>query len=1002
MTDLRRRALLILVILIIAFQHSSAQNPYVQHFTTSDGLPSNFVFKVFQDSKKFIWFATDAGLARFDGATYTYFRKNNGLSGNDVFNIKEDSKGRIWFFSLNATLNYFYQNTIFNGKNSPFLDSLYSEDLFRNFYEDEAKTLYFYRNKGRVIYSLDTLQNITKIRLPSILRQNDIDPRPYEAMNLRFICKAKDGDFLLFSPAGIYKTKYLKEEPKLYNEEYHIQDALPISNQSCYLVTRMKYCNEFKIKKFENKILPIASNSDITPISNYISSILLDSYGILWVSTFDKGVFCYKGNKIIRHFNIKDAKGIIQDHEGNIWISSHKDGVFKINPYINQHLQYESSMFQNEGILSLCQEFGGGIWCTNGKTVYLLKNNQLFTLNFQNNQQSFNQLLQVSNHNLIVGEYSTLQFAIKGIQADTLNSNIHFDNVTGSSVPMKNINLSNKRDEICSFDQFGLLFLDPDHIFGRVKNFNIGERINYVFYNADDELYINTRKMYLYKKGKLTVADELSCFDNKLVTDHLNLRAGSELINIEGDSLFLINNKKVYNLSASPGFPPDLHIKNMDYQHPTLCIATNSNIYLCDNPLNILNNEPAQFKPIDINFRNIHDIKFNGDRLYIASDDGLTGIPIRDIQEIKTNSPLPYIQSVQINDKDNLVNQHQITSTGIKRINISFSSINYSLGPVIFSYKLEGADTNWTIVKGNNVVLQNLPSGKYLFKLRARKPTSPWSDPVEFGINIEPTIWQHPIFYILVVLLLIGLAFLGMLRRKNMELKHRHMEHQLLMLEQKSLQAMMNPHFIFNSLGSIQNYLLHNKPNEAGVYLSQFARLIRQNLNAINSAVINLEEEVDRLKNYLDLEKLRLESKFDYRIEIDESVESEEMLIPSMIIQPFVENSIWHGIANSNVKGFVSIFFALQSEKSLQITIEDTGIGIRNSEKNSSDSNQHLKLGMQLTRKRLILLSQKYGVETSIIYSEKSPGDQNPGTRVTIIVPFIYNGSENQQEFLDN
>ena len=367
MTDLRRKALLILITLVIALQYLSAQNPYVQHFTTSDGLPSNFVFKVFQDSKKFIWFATDAGLARFDGTMYTYYRKNNGLSGNDVFDIKEDSRGRIWFFNLNATLNYFYQNTIFNGKNSPFLDSLYSEDLFRNFYEDEAKTLYFYRNKGRVIYSLDSLQNITKIRLPSILLQNDINPLPYEAMDLRFICKTNDGEFLLFSPAGIYKTKSLKDTPKLYNEEYKIKDAIQIPNQGCYLIARMKYRNEFKIKKFTNKISPIALNTDITPISNYISSILMDSYGILWVSTFDKGVFCYKGNKIIRHFDIKDAKGIIQDHEGNIWISSHKDGVFKINPYINQHLQYESSMFQNEGILSLCQEFGGGIWCTNGE-----------------------------------------------------------------------------------------------------------------------------------------------------------------------------------------------------------------------------------------------------------------------------------------------------------------------------------------------------------------------------------------------------------------------------------------------------------------------------------------------------------------------------------------------------------------------------------------------------------------------------------------------------------
>jgi len=1000
LTNLRRGALLIWAILIIALKYTSAQNPYIQHYTTSNGLPSNCVFKVFQDSKKFIWFGTDAGLARFDGNIFTYYRKNNGLSGNDVFNIKEDSKGRIWFFNLNA-INYFYDNTIFNGKNSPFLDSLYSEDIFRNFYEDEAKTIYFYHNKERVIYSLDSLQNITKIRLPSIIFKNDINPMAYEAMDLRFICKTKEGEFLLFSPAGIFKTRDLKEKPILYNEEYKIINAVQISDQSCYLIARKKYCDTFKIKKFTDKISSIGLDSDIQSISNFISSILMDSYGILWVSTFDKGVFCYQGNKIIRHFDIKDAKVIIQDHEGNIWISSHKDGVFKINPLINKHLQYENSMFQNEGIVSISNESGGGIWCTNGKTIFLLKNNQLYTLNFQRNQQSFNQLLQVNNRTLIVGENGTLQYAIKGIRVDSVDKKVFFDDVVASSIPMKNINLSNKGDEICSFDQFRLLLLDPGHLFGQLKNINIGERINYTFYDANDELFINTRKTYLYKKGKLTAVDVLSYFDNRLIADHLNLRAGIELFNIEGDSLFLLGNKQIYNLSASPGFPSDLHIKNLDYQHPALCIATNSNIYICENPLNILNNKPAQFKPIDINFRNIHDVKFNGSKLYIASDDGLTCIPICDIHGMKANPPLPYIQSVQINDKENLVGKHQVTSTGIKRINISFSSINYSLKPIIFSYKLKGSDTDWTIVNGNNVVLQNLPTGRYIFKLRARKPNSPWSTPVEFGINIKPTVWQHPIFYIFIVLLSIGLVFLGILRRKNIELKHRHREHQLIILEQKSLQAMMNPHFIFNSLVSIQNYLLHNKPNEAGIYLSQFARLIRQNLSAINSAMINLEEEVDRLKNYLDLERLRLENKFDYSVGIDESVESEEILIPSMIIQPFVENSIWHGIANSDLNGFISIFFILQSEKSLKINIEDTGVGIINSEKNCYNDSQHLKIGMQITRKRLMLLSQKFGVETSIVYSEKSPGSPNPGTRVTIIVPFMYNGLENQREFLD-
>ncbi|MCK9638710.1 MAG: histidine kinase, partial [Prolixibacteraceae bacterium] len=318
----------------------------------------------------------------------------------------------------------------------------------------------------------------------------------------------------------------------------------------------------------------------------------------------------------------------------------------------------------------------------------------------------------------------------------------------------------------------------------------------------------------------------------------------------------------------------------------------------------------------------------------------------------------------------------------------------YSVSPNIYSYKLEGSDSDWTLVKGSNVVLQNLPKGNYSFMLRARKPASAWSEPIKFGIEVRATIWQHPLFYFIVILFITGIAFLLVLRRKNLELRRRQMEHQMILLEQKSLQAMMNPHFIFNSLGSIQNYLLHNKANEAGIYLSQFARLIRQNLNAIDTSTVDLEEEVDRLRNYLDLEILRMGNKFTYSIEIDEAVESDDVLIPSMIIQPFVENSIWHGIANIEGNGFIGIKFQLKDEKSLKIIVEDSGIGIQNAEKYVSQSDKHLHLGMTITRKRLELLSQKYGVETSVNYRERSPGMQNPGTVVEITVPLLFGKSE--------
>jgi len=213
----------------------------------------------------------------------------------------------------------------------------------------------------------------------------------------------------------------------------------------------------------------------------------------------------------------------------------------------------------------------------------------------------------------------------------------------------------------------------------------------------------------------------------------------------------------------------------------------------------------------------------------------------------------------------------------------------------------------------------------------------------------------------------------------------------LIVMEQKALQSMMNPHFIFNSLGSIQNYLLKNKGSEAVIYLSQFARLIRQNLNAINTPMILLEEEIDRLRNYIELEKKRLDNKFDFSIEVDTILGEDGVFIPSMIIQPIVENSIWHGIATLEEMGTIKISFQAYNSKSLKIIIEDNGIGMNKSQEYSVKSAHYQHLGMQIIQKRLDLLSKKYKTETSINFSECAPGYRNPGTIVVIIMPFIYN-----------
>jgi LytS/YehU family sensor histidine kinase len=218
--------------------------------------------------------------------------------------------------------------------------------------------------------------------------------------------------------------------------------------------------------------------------------------------------------------------------------------------------------------------------------------------------------------------------------------------------------------------------------------------------------------------------------------------------------------------------------------------------------------------------------------------------------------------------------------------------------------------------------------------------------------------------------------------KRSQELKNK-----LITYEQKALQSMMNPHFIFNSLGSIQNYLLQNKANEASLYLSQFARLIRQNLNSANSAFISIEDETDRLMNYLSLEKLRLDDKFDFNIKVDPELHTDEVLIPSMVIQPFVENAVWHGISPMNEKGRINISINRGSEKSLLVTVEDNGIGMKQSGQYFT-KHDHISIGMETTQKRLNLICKQHKLKFEIQFSEFLPGQSSPGTRVCFKIPY--------------
>lgn len=192
-------------------------------------------------------------------------------------------------------------------------------------------------------------------------------------------------------------------------------------------------------------------------------------------------------------------------------------------------------------------------------------------------------------------------------------------------------------------------------------------------------------------------------------------------------------------------------------------------------------------------------------------------------------------------------------------------------------------------------------------------------------------------------------------------------------LERAALQAQMNPHFIFNCLNSIQNFILQNDTQKAVEFLSRFARLVRLNLNASVEGVISLEEEIKLLDNYLALEQERFDHRFDYQIEMEEGLEDMDLELPPMLIQPFVENAIVHGISKQEGQGKVQIKIT-KEQGHLLVKVQDNGTG-HTTKPSANDSAKHKSVGMSITRKRLGLLDAALSDTIKITTLQDQNGD---------------------------
>jgi anti-sigma regulatory factor (Ser/Thr protein kinase) len=371
----------------------------------------------------------------------------------------------------------------------------------------------------------------------------------------------------------------------------------------------------------------------------------------------------------------------------------------------------------------------------------------------------------------------------------------------------------------------------------------------------------------------------------------------------------------------------------------------------------------------------------------------VNGVAVVNPKMISENSYIPkvIIQSIEADDVSQNIYDSIITiNNDTRKLEINFTAPFFGDSKnLLFEYKLEGYDVEWHQPDNSRAVsYSNLPPGDYVFKIGIYG----YVDEQKIIIRIPSPFWKTGKFYILLAIFCTLVFFtIVYFRTKKIRKKaelNTEINKQYAALELKALQGQMNPHFMFNCLNTIKYFITTDNKTAANKYLGKFSKLIRLFLEHANSNTIPLSEEIHILSLYIEMEQLRLDNSFDFQLNVDPRINLKETEIPAMLLQPFVENAIHHGLRNHIKKGVLTLSIIFENDL-LKIIIDDNGVGRKKSaELKQFSAKEHTSMGMKLTEERIETLNYIKNTHITLeIIDKVDTQEEQQGTRIIITIP---------------
>ena len=964
-----------------------SQEPVSIHISENEGLPDVEIYDILEDKEGFIWIAADKGLYRYDGKSYVNYstKKKRGLS---VFNLKEDSQGRVWCNNISGQFFYAEKDSLHLFTDiKDRVNHLVPRFIINNNFLEIVTDKGYYR------------VNINSKKISKVAREkNDQEVTPvYDIFSYK--------SSLFYATTRIYKVKNGATQLLKINNKKSATRFFTINNE---LFVNVVYRSSTP-PNLKNRLLKISNNS-IEEVNlpkelvkrriNYIEEINND----LWFST-DKGVFIYtfKKNKFSfkrKLFQNEFITKVVKDVKDNFWISTIDNGLFIIpnleivEQKLPKNLEHITTMVKLDNHL-----------------IYGTKRGKMVVKNSKTESQySFSLLSSREINDLVYSKEKNIILISQDLDSYVwdLNTNtINYFSRISSSKDIKIIDNS----ILFSGSKESYFLKDVLNEYAVVKR-NLKKPILVKSKKAEKngtKIPLREKRSYsnfFTKDGRIYVSYVDGVFVTNTINETKEIKLNNESIfgidftetsdgivwvsTFKNGVLGIVEGQIVYNYDITNG---------LSSNQTSIIKADKNNLWIVnENSLQFIDRKEKIAKSISIkdelSISKISSMIIEESQIFIAGNNGIVSF---DKQKVFKKTPMPKVYFTSVKIKDKLVenkSRYQLKYIN-NNMDFSFNSNGFmSKENIVYHYRLLELETAWKTTTSNNVRYPSIPHGQYVFEVKAvNKHKNTESSVKRIRVKVIAPFWLQWWFYLIIMIIISHLYTVRIKRIKklqNEQLAKEKLGTKLVLSQLENLRSQMNPHFIFNALNSIQEYIITNDKYSASLYLSDFSKLIRKYLDQSRILEVSLKEEIETLKIYLALEKNRFEENFEYTFEVDENINVSKTLIPSLFLQPYIENSLKHGLLHRKENKELIVRFKFDERTAcLLCEIEDNGIGRKASyEINKNKENYHSSFSISATNDRVELLNKdkekKIKISTLDLYDDE---ERSIGTKVILNIP---------------